>query len=74
MCYFTPDVDPHEAISLYPWMNETPLTVKPNFPMSSLVDMFSKMGLRFVLVTKQGRLLGLVTKKDVLAYVQSSSQ
>ncbi|RKP08214.1 chloride channel, partial [Thamnocephalis sphaerospora] len=72
MCFFNTvpnNVDPAESANLHDWVNETPLTVKPNFPVSSAVDMFAKMGLRFVLVTKQGRLLGLITKKDVMTHV-----
>ncbi|KAI8055277.1 chloride channel [Syncephalis plumigaleata] len=68
-CVFANEEVPDECINLYPWINETPLTVKPNFPMSSVVDMFTKMGLRFVLVIAQGRLLGLITKKDVMSHV-----
>ncbi|KAI9598161.1 chloride channel [Syncephalis fuscata] len=68
-CVFVDEPSTAECINFYPWINETPLTVKPTFPMSSVVDMFTKMGLRFVLVIEQGRLLGLVTKKDVMTHV-----
>ncbi|RKP27325.1 chloride channel [Syncephalis pseudoplumigaleata] len=68
-CSFANDDGATDGVNFYQWINETPLTVKPNFPMSSVVDMFTKMGLRFVLVTEQGRLLGLITKKDVMSHV-----
>ena len=35
-------------------------------PMETVVDMFRKLGLRQTLVTHNGRLLGIITKKDVL--------
>ena len=34
--------------------------------METVVDMFRKLGLRQTLVTHNGRLLGIITKKDVL--------
>ena len=37
-------------------------------PMETVVDMFRKLGLRQTLVTHNGRLLGIITKKDVLRY------
>ena len=39
--------------------------------METVVDMFRKLGLRQTLVTHNGRLLGIITKKDVLRYVYS---
>ena len=38
----------------------------PQTPMETVVDMFRKLGLRQTLVTHNGRLLGIITKKDVL--------
>ena len=35
-------------------------------PMETVVDMFRKLGLRQTLVTHSGKLLGIITKKDVL--------
>jgi len=37
--------------------------------METVVDMFRKLGLRQTLVTHNGRLLGIITKKDVLRFV-----
>ena len=37
-------------------------------PMETVVDMFRKLGLRQTLVTHNGRLLGIITKKDVLRW------
>ena len=36
--------------------------------METVVDMFRKLGLRQTLVTHNGRLLGIITKKDVLRW------
>jgi chloride channel 3/4/5 len=46
-----------------------PITVTDQTPMETVVDMFTKVGLRQILVTHNGRLLGIVTKKDVLNHI-----
>ena len=43
-----------------------PITITDQTPMETVVDMFRKLGLRQTLVTHNGRLLGIITKKDVL--------
>ena len=35
-----------------------------------LMDMFIALGLRFVLVTSRGELTGIITKKDLLAFLE----
>ncbi|OQR66649.1 H(+)/Cl(-) exchange transporter 3-like [Tropilaelaps mercedesae] len=47
-----------------------PVTVTEMTPMETVVDMFRKLGLRHVLVTNRGALLGIITKKDVLRHVK----
>ena len=37
-----------------------------------LMDMFIAMGLRFVLVTSRGVLTGIITKKDLLNFLEFS--
>lgn len=46
-----------------------PITITDQTPMETVVDMFRKLGLRQVLVTHNGRLLGIITKKDVLRHI-----
>eukprot|EP00842_Homolaphlyctis_polyrhiza_P005361 jgi/Hompol1/5826/HPOL_002376-RA len=53
-------------LDLRPWIDHTPFKVHPKFPMDMLVELFKKMGLRYVLVTRNGQLLGIITKKDIL--------
>ncbi|CAG2180905.1 unnamed protein product [Oppiella nova] len=38
--------------------------------METVIDMFRKLGLRQVLVTHNGRLLGIITKKDILLHLK----
>uniref|UniRef100_A0AAY4CK08 Chloride channel protein n=1 Tax=Denticeps clupeoides TaxID=299321 RepID=A0AAY4CK08_9TELE len=46
-----------------------PFTVTDHTPMEIVVDIFRKMGLRQSLVTHNGRLLGIITKKDILKHM-----
>lgn len=64
-----------------PWMGPPPLrlrkildlapiTITDQTPMETVVDMFRKLGLRQTLATHNGRLLGIITKKDVLRHIK----
>ena len=47
-----------------------PITIADKTPMETVIDMFRKLGLRQTLVTHNGRLLGIITKKDVLRHIK----
>ncbi|ETE69384.1 H(+)/Cl(-) exchange transporter 4, partial [Ophiophagus hannah] len=72
--YFTeepPEVpanSPH-MLKLRRILNLSPFTVTDHTPMETVVDIFRKLGLRQCLVTRSGRLLGIITKKDVLRHM-----
>lgn len=51
-------------------MDLAPVTITDKTPMETVVNMFRKLGLRQTLVTHNGRLLGIITKKDVLRHVK----
>ncbi|ORZ35273.1 chloride channel, partial [Catenaria anguillulae PL171] len=51
-------------VDLSSWMDQTPMTLVPRTPMEMVIELFKKVGLRYVLVTKNGALIGLITKKD----------
>jgi chloride channel 3/4/5 len=38
--------------------------------MEQIVDLFRKLGLRQLLVSRDGQLLGIITKKDVLTFMR----
>ncbi|KAH9929594.1 Cl-channel protein [Epithele typhae] len=59
----TPDV-----LKLWPWVNQTPLTVSPQLPLEVVMQLFKRMGPRVILVENHGELAGLVTVKDVLRF------
>ncbi|EMP35491.1 H(+)/Cl(-) exchange transporter 4 [Chelonia mydas] len=72
--YFTEDPPELPANSPHPLklrriLNLSPFTVTDHTPMETVVDIFRKLGLRQCLVTRSGRLLGIITKKDVLRHM-----
>jgi len=72
-CYFAmlslrfPKHEPF--VDLRPWLHPSPVQVVEHTPLYRAHDIFRKLGLRFVLVTNFGRLVGILTKKDVQSAV-----
>ncbi|XP_060785538.1 H(+)/Cl(-) exchange transporter 5 isoform X3 [Neoarius graeffei] len=56
-------------LSLRNIMDLSPLAITDHTPMDITVDIFRKLGLRQCLVTQNGRLLGIITKKDILKHM-----
>ncbi|GAA5822428.1 hypothetical protein JCM3770_000267 [Rhodotorula araucariae] len=73
---FHPGAPPaHEArawVSLAPWLDEIPVSLSQDTPMELAVQMFQRVGLRFVLLTRQGALMGLLTKMDLHAHISGA--
>jgi len=57
-----------DILKLWPWVNQTPITVSPQLPLEIAMQLFKRMGPRVILVEDHGTLVGLVTIKDVLKY------
>lgn len=57
------------AVKLRSILDLSPFTVTVHTPMEIVVDIFRKLGLRQCLVTQNGRLLGIITKKDILKHM-----
>ncbi|XP_060126609.1 H(+)/Cl(-) exchange transporter 5 [Zootoca vivipara] len=57
------------VLNLRPILDLSPFTVTDHTPMEIVVDIFRKLGLRQCLVTHNGKLLGIITKKDVLKHI-----
>lgn len=68
----SPERDP-PPVNLSRIVDFAPVTITDQTPMEMVVDMFRKLGLRHVLVTHNGRLLGIITKKDVLVHLKQLS-
>ena len=77
LCVFTQHVpvvgSGPPPIKLRKIVDLAPITITDQTPMETVVDMFRKLGLRQTLVTHNGRLLGIITKKDVLRFEFSFS-
>ena len=56
------------SIDLSKFIDPTPLSVHPRLPLETVMEIFSKMGPRVILIEYRGRLTGLVTVKDCLKY------
>lgn len=65
--YFShqPHADPLTTLDLRPWMDQTPITLNGKSSLQLTVNLFQKLGLRYVLFCDKGALQGLLTKKDV---------
>lgn len=46
--------------------------VAPETPISDVYDCFSSLGVRMCFVTRHGELLGLISKKDIIAYCDAT--
>ncbi|KAK4507200.1 hypothetical protein PRZ48_000935 [Zasmidium cellare] len=53
------------------FVDRTPLTVAETAPMEYVVEMFAKLGVRYLMITQEGsgRLLGVVIKKRLVGYL-----
>ncbi|ORX61491.1 voltage gated chloride channel [Hesseltinella vesiculosa] len=58
-----------ESINLGPYIDQTPITVHPQLYLETVMDMFKQLGPRVILLEERGKLVGLVTVKDVLKYI-----
>ncbi|XP_032993769.1 H(+)/Cl(-) exchange transporter 5-like [Lacerta agilis] len=70
-CDHSPPLPPNSppVLNLRPILDLSPFTVTDHTPMEIVVDIFRKLGLRQCLVTHNGKLLGIITKKDVLKHI-----
>jgi chloride channel 3/4/5 len=55
-----------DCLYLHSAVDNTPTMIHPRFPTRKLSELFRKLVLRFILVTRNGKLEGLITKKDLL--------
>ena len=59
-------------VDLTPFVDRTPLTICAKAPLEYAVEMFSKLGLRYLCVTEEGSgaLLGVVIKKRLVGFLE----
>ncbi|KAJ1894076.1 hypothetical protein LPJ66_005398 [Kickxella alabastrina] len=61
-------------VDFRPWVDQTPITIYHNTDLNVVADTFRQLGLRYVLVTHFGILLGIITKKDIVRAVRMQSR
>lgn len=69
-----PFADPAETLDLRPWMDQTPITMNIHTNLLIVLNMFQRLGLRYVLIVNRGRLEGFLTKKDIWYILNESSK
>jgi chloride channel 3/4/5 len=59
-------------IDLTPFVDRTPLSICAKAPLEYAVEMFSKLGLRYLMVTEEGTgaLVGVIIKKRLVGYLE----
>jgi chloride channel 3/4/5 len=60
------------VMDLTPFVDRTPLSICAKAPLEYTVEMFSKLGLRYLCVTEEGtgRLVGVIIKKRLVGYLE----
>ncbi|KAJ1911354.1 glycerol ethanol, ferric requiring protein [Tieghemiomyces parasiticus] len=51
------------------WVDRAPFTVDPRQPAETVMELFKKLGPRVILIESEGRLTGIVTRKDILRFL-----
>ncbi|KAJ2614036.1 Structural maintenance of chromosomes protein 3 [Coemansia sp. RSA 1365] len=79
-CCFSRDINEpledilHQAVDFRPWVDPTPLTINHGTDINLVAETFRQLGVRYVLVTHHGSLLGIITKKDIVRVVRQQSR
>ncbi|CAF0925786.1 unnamed protein product [Adineta ricciae] len=61
------------SIHIYRLLNRSPATITLDTPTTTIIDMCRKLGAQTILVTNEkGHLAGILTKKDIIAYISKS--
>jgi chloride channel 3/4/5 len=67
------DVAPESLeVDLTPFVDRTPLSICAKAPLEYAVEMFSKLGLRYLMVLEEGtgKLVGVIIKKRLVGYLE----
>ena len=61
------------SVNLVNYVDHPPLGVDPRVPIELVIDLFKKLGPRVVIVKQNGKLCGIITKKDLLTLIVENS-
>ena len=56
-------------INMQPKVDTAPIQVRPGTPLRLVLNMFRSLGLRYIIVLTEGKLQGIITKKDLLQHI-----
>ncbi|CAF1201953.1 unnamed protein product [Rotaria sordida] len=62
-----------KILQLHKLVDRAPIIVTDQTPMEVVVDMFRKLGCRQIFVTKNGRLQGILTRKDIIRLMHEAN-
>jgi len=70
-CYFSAVEGARERyIDLSAWLDKSPIQIRETTPLDKAIEMFRALGLRYLLVTRGGQLIGILKKKDILEHIE----
>jgi len=61
-------------VDLQPYLHPNPIQIVESTPLHRIYNIFKQLGLRYCLVTRFGKLVGIITKKDLLNYFAALHQ
>ena len=66
-CHFVhnPAASPRSSLDLRPWIDQTPITLSAASSFQLAVNVFQKLGLRYLLFVERGAFKGMLTRKDL---------
>ena len=79
-CFFSAENIPHagyahhEYIDLSTYIDHFPISIAEKTPVPRIFELFKALGLRYCLVVKNGHLVGIIKKKDLLDYLMRYSR
>ena len=68
-----PVADPNSTLDLRPWMDQTPITLSSRSSFQLAYSLFLKLGLRYVIFVDNGKLKGVMSKKDAWRLMDRST-
>eukprot|EP00842_Homolaphlyctis_polyrhiza_P001250 jgi/Hompol1/2125/HPOL_001596-RA len=69
-----PESDPIEPVDISQWVDQTPLTVPQSASIELVLELFVKLGVRTLCVVNEGKYVGIVHKKRLLAFINTKTR
>ncbi|CAG8712094.1 uncharacterized protein OCT59_010038 [Rhizophagus irregularis] len=69
-CYFKDENVIDKSANFTAYVNQAPLTISKNASLEIVLELFKKLGLRYVIVVDRGQYVGVINKKRLLIYLR----